>query len=326
VLGGLFALLSAATFALNQAGARRGVLTGTVIQALSITVPIGVPFFLLMVLLFGSFADFLGFSTTSLLWLALAGVNHFLAGRFFNYWAVQNMGANLTGPVQQLDIIISLSLAIWLLGEHLTPLRIIGIVLIIGAPLLTLRGDMTSARKLRDKPAKFTPQLGKGYLGAALSGVCYGISPILVRAGLQDATPAASLTGGAISYITATIVLYAFIVLSGRARHVASMDGTAARWFAFAGVSVGAAQVFRYLALSMVPVTVVAPILRVGLAFRLVFSWLLNRDHEVFSAGVITMTFVSLFGALLLSISTDLFLSLVSLPLWAEQVIRWQWP
>ena len=46
MLGGLFALLSAATFALNQASARRGVLHGTVLQALCITVPMGVPFFL----------------------------------------------------------------------------------------------------------------------------------------------------------------------------------------------------------------------------------------------------------------------------------------
>lgn len=326
VLGGLFALLSAATFALNQAGARRGVLTGTVLQALCITVPIGAPFFLLIAFIFGSAGEVFNFSTTAYVWLCLAGINHFIAGRFFNYWAVQNMGTNLTGPIQQIDIIVSLALAVWLLGEYLTPLRIIGIVLIIGAPMLTFKSDMAQARGKGPVKLKFTPQLGKGYLGAILSGIAYGISPILVRAGLQDATPAASLAGGAISYAAGAAVLLGFVALTGRTGEVVRMDRTAAGWFAFAGIFVGFAQVFRYVALALVPVAVVAPILRVGLVFRLIFSWMLNRDHEIFSAGIITATVISLFGALLLSMSTDLFLSIIALPQWAVDIIQWRWP
>ena len=46
MLGVVLAALSAATFAFNNASARRGVLTGSVAQALAITVPIGVPMFL----------------------------------------------------------------------------------------------------------------------------------------------------------------------------------------------------------------------------------------------------------------------------------------
>lgn len=326
MLGGFFALMSALTFALNQAFARRGVLTGSVIQALCITVPIGAPFFLIIAFLFGYAGEILNFSTASYIWLSLAGVNHFVAGRYFNYWAVQHMGTNLTGPIQQLDIVVSLTLAIWLLGEHLTPLRIIGIVLITFSPLLTFRSDMAAARGKGPVQLKFTPELGKGYLGAVLSGIAYGISPILVRAGLQDATPGASLAGGAISYAAAAAVLLAFVILTGRTRHVVSVDRTAGGWFAFAGISVGFAQVFRYVALALVPVSVVAPILRVNLVFRLMFSWWLNRDHEVFSAGIILATCLSLFGALLLSVSTDLFLSMVAVPQWAEDIIRWRWP
>jgi drug/metabolite transporter (DMT)-like permease len=328
LLGGLFALLSAGTFALNQAFARRGVLTGSVIQALCITVPIGAPFFLLIAFIFGSAGDVFNFTATSYAWLCLAGINHFIAGRFFNYWAVQNMGTNLTGPIQQLDIVVSLSLAVWLLGEYLTPLRILGTILIIGAPLLTFKSDMAQAKGKgkNARPLKFTPQLGKGYLGAILSGIAYGISPILVRAGLQDASPGASLAGGAISYAAATVLLLGFVAVTGRTRHVLSVDRTAAGWFAFAGIFVGFAQVFRYVALAMVPVAVVAPIMRVGLVFRLIFSWFLNRDHEVFSPGIIVATVLSLLGALMLSVSTDLFLSMVDLPQWAVDIIKWRWP
>ena len=42
MLAGFLAVLSAATFAFNNASLRRGVLTGSVGQAMAITVPLGV--------------------------------------------------------------------------------------------------------------------------------------------------------------------------------------------------------------------------------------------------------------------------------------------
>jgi hypothetical protein len=53
VLGAVLAALSAASFGLNNAMTRRGVLTGSVAQALAIGVPIGVPMFFLFALLGG---------------------------------------------------------------------------------------------------------------------------------------------------------------------------------------------------------------------------------------------------------------------------------
>ena len=46
MLGALLALASAATFGLNNAAVRRGVLTATVLQGMAITVPMGLPFVL----------------------------------------------------------------------------------------------------------------------------------------------------------------------------------------------------------------------------------------------------------------------------------------
>ena len=41
MLGAVFAVLSALSFAINNAAARRGVITGTAIQGMAITVPMG---------------------------------------------------------------------------------------------------------------------------------------------------------------------------------------------------------------------------------------------------------------------------------------------
>ena len=137
MLGGFLALLSAATFAFETATARRGVLTGSVAQALSITVPLGVPIFFLVAAAFGALGTIGGFSAEAIVYLASAGVLHFVWGRYCNYRASKAMGANLVAPVQQSNMLVTLALAIWILGEHLTPLRVLGIGLVILGPALT---------------------------------------------------------------------------------------------------------------------------------------------------------------------------------------------
>ncbi|NIN36683.1 MAG: hypothetical protein GTO60_16950, partial [Gammaproteobacteria bacterium] len=74
MLGALLALASAATFGLNNAAVRRGVLTSTVLQAMAITVPMGVPLFALACLLFGGFQALSEFNSSQWLWMMLAGI------------------------------------------------------------------------------------------------------------------------------------------------------------------------------------------------------------------------------------------------------------
>jgi drug/metabolite transporter (DMT)-like permease len=146
VLGGFLALVAAVTFAFNNASVRRGVITGSIAQAMAITVPIGLPLFVLAALLAGSLGAVLEFSPQAMVALAAAGIVHFVFGRYCNFRATQAIGANLVGPLQQLSLVITLALAVLALGEELTPLRIAGIVLVVLGPMLTMRGD-PEARK-----------------------------------------------------------------------------------------------------------------------------------------------------------------------------------
>jgi drug/metabolite transporter (DMT)-like permease len=137
VLGGLLALMSAAAFAFESATARRGVVTASVSQALAITVPLGVPIFLAFAAAFGALGAVAGFSRNAIVYFAAAGVLHFVWGRYCNNRAVKAMGANLAAPVQQSNLLVTLALAIFALGEHLTLLRVIGIGLVVLGPALT---------------------------------------------------------------------------------------------------------------------------------------------------------------------------------------------
>jgi drug/metabolite transporter (DMT)-like permease len=337
VLGGLLAICSAACFAFNNASVRRAVLTGSIIQGMAITVPIGVPLFFLAALATGHLAAVGGFRPASLMALSAAGILHFVWGRYCNYRATRAMGTNLVAPVQQFNLLVTLVIAVWLLGEQLTPLKILGIVLILIGPTLTMgsRAKKGKERQVSDekitpidaeKPAAFQPKYAEGYLFALLSALGYGLSPILVRVGLENQGVGVSLAGGLVAYIAATLVFVLVLLWPGQWRHVQTIDREAAKWFTFSGFLVFFSQMFLYMALSVAPVTVVSPINRLSILFRLYFSRLLNPQHEVFGGPVIVATVVSLLGALALTMSVDVVQQVLPLPDGVASLLNWRWP
>jgi drug/metabolite transporter (DMT)-like permease len=334
MLGGLLAICSAACFAFNNASVRRAVLTGSIAQGMAITVPIGVPLFFVAALVTGNLAAVAGFSPKALIALSAAGILHFVWGRYCNYRATRAIGTNLVAPIQQFNLLVSLALAIWLLGEYLTPLKVLGIGLILLGPTFTMQKKKkerpVSNEKITpidaEKPKAFQPRYAEGYTFSLLSATGYGLSPILVRVGLENQGIGVSLAGGLVAYIAATAAFALVLLWPGQWRHVWAVDREAARWFTFSGFLVFFSQMFLYMAMSIAPVTVVSPINRLSILFRLFFSRLLNPQHEVFGGSVVLATVVSLLGALALTMSTDLVQSLLALPDSVVAVLNWRWP
>ena len=327
MLGGLFAILAAATLAFNNVSVRRGVLTGSVAQAIFITVPIGVPIFLLFALAVGQLDRIATFSRSSLFLLCLAGFLQFFWGRYFNYKATEAMGSNVASPVVNTNLVVSLVLAVAFLNEALTPLRLLGIGLTFVAPGIILRtrrkrvdGDGGAA-----KPT-FRPQFLKGYTFAILCALGFGTSPILVRTALEGTGATGGITGGLVSYGAATVFVILVLLWPGQWAHARAISRTSARWFTVSGVFVGISQMFRYMALAIAPVTVVQPLQQTAAVFRVIFGWMLNREHESFDGWVLLGIFVSLTGGLCLALSVDFILSLGGLPDSVVEILRWTWP
>ena len=338
MLGGFIALLSAATFALNNASVRRGVLSGSVLQAMAITVPIGLPISLLVALATGSLAAVAGFSSRALFALSLSGIMHFVWGRYCNYRATRAIGTNLVAPIQQINLIFTLLLAIVILGETLTPLRALGIALVLLGPTFTLR-ERKPARKaetmqnseraaglsIAGHPA-FRPSYAEGYFWALMSATGYGLSPILVRIGLEGKGLAVSVAGNLVASLAAVTVMAVFLLPPRQLRHALAVGREPAKWFTLSGILVAISQLFLYMAMSIAPVTVVSPINRLSILFRLYFSRILNPKHEVFGGKVVLATVVSLAGAVVLSLSVDQLQAWLPLSDSARAVLRWHWP
>ncbi|MDX1484632.1 MAG: hypothetical protein R3229_09135 [Alphaproteobacteria bacterium] len=337
-LGALLAVLSSAAFALNGATVRRGVLTASVSQGMAITVPIGVPLFFVAALLTGYLGAVGQFSASTVVLLSAAGILHFVWGRYCNYRAVKAMGANAGMPLRALDFPLKLGLAIVILGEVLTPLRILGIGLILGGGALAIKrrkpkpaeagGAGPAPRSVgaaATKAPAFVPNYTEGYTFILLSITGYGLSPLFIRMALEDAGLGPALAGGLVSYLAATAVIGLTFLKPGQLSHVLTIDRTSTRWFLISALFVALSHMFRFMALAVAPITVVAPVQRAASLLKLVFNWLINRDYEVFEPRLIAAIVVSVMGGVMLTLSTEFVVDTVPLPDFVIAMIDWTW-
>lgn len=316
MLGALFAFVSAAFFGLNNAATRRGVLKSTVLQGMAITVPLGIPIFVAFALVMGGFQALAAWELPTWGWMALAGVVHFVLGRYGNYRATQALGSTLSTPVQQLSILVSLVLAMIFLGETLSLLKIMGIALIVVGPMLMVRrSKQPGAASAKAGPDGFTPEYGPGLFWGGVCALGYGISPLLIALGLGPGGGMADAVAGVmISYAAATVVVVMAVLWMGGPAYMRGMDGGSGFWFVVSAVFVALSQLFRYMALTLAPVSVVVPIQRLSVIFRLIFNALINRQHEVFDRWVVLTILLAVGGAVALAADGGVLLSFLGVP------------
>lgn len=309
MMGVTLALASAAFFGLNNATVRRGVLKSTVLQGMAITVPLGVPIFAGFAFALGGYDALAAWDLPAWLWMSLAGVVHFVVGRYGNYRATQTLGATLSTPVQQLSILVALVLAFVFLGETLNLMNVMGILLImLGPVVLVARRKQAVAT---GKTKGFEPQFALGMLWGAVCAFGYGASPLLIAMGLgPDPGLSDAVAGVLVSYVAASVVVILLLMLAGGRNYLSTLDHHSTKWFLISALFVAMSQLFRYLALAVAPVSVVVPLQRLSVAFRLLFNALINRDYEVFDRHVIFSIFLALLGTIALTVDSAFLLGL----------------
>lgn len=316
MIGIVFSLLSAAAFGANSIVTRRGLIRLSATHGVLVTAILGIPMFVLAAWFAGELSQIDRISAFAFWMLAAAGVIHFLFGRYCIYRAISAIGANRTMPIQALSGFYSVFVALIFLGERLSLVTAIGVALLLLGPLMVAEGGRRESRAEQEAPLVQDPieaedskasgqptRMLEGYLFGALSAAAYGTSPILISAALDDAGGLAIL-GGLISYVVAGAVLVLGTILAGRwGKQVAAIraERRSAGWFVLASVGVFSAQLFRYLALGVAPVTVVVPLSHTRPVFTVVFSWIFNRHLESFAPATMVGIVISMVGAIVVS-------------------------
>ncbi|MEH2514376.1 drug/metabolite transporter (DMT)-like permease [Nitrobacteraceae bacterium AZCC 1564] len=337
MLGAIYAALAALTFAMNNTAMRRGVLTGSVTQAMAITVPLGGVGFVIIAAISGQLGSLSSFPPIALSWLIAQGCLHFLLGRFFNYQANKLVGVNISAPVVQLQVVVTMLLAVVLMKEPFTVLQLFGTILMLAGSFATqlhstigkrvVRSEKVVAVEAAPSAAKpmFKPQYLPGFLSALGAATCYGISPLMVRMAFESMPVKSPMAGGVIAYTAATIVL-CFLVLPSPSirKDVLSLNRSNAMWFVGSAILVAMSQGFVYASLAVAPLMVVTPILQLSLVFRLFLSQMINREHEVLNTSVVVGALVTIVGSIIVSLDTNYVLSLADLTGRVADILRFR--
>ncbi|HEY8578456.1 MAG TPA: EamA family transporter, partial [Beijerinckiaceae bacterium] len=135
-----------------------------------------------------------------------------------------------------------------------------------------------------------------------------------------------AVAAGLVSYAAATAAVAVFLLSPRSLRDVTAVRRADAWWFTLAGLFVGVAQMLRYMALALAPVSIVSPMMRLASVFRVYFSWLINREHEEFGRGVLLATVVSLVGAVILSLQAEAVVAWLDPSPAVAAFLRLRWP
>jgi drug/metabolite transporter (DMT)-like permease len=296
---------------------------------------VGLIGFVPIALITGLLARFPHLAARSIAWMAGVGLLHFLIGRYCNYRANQAAGVNLTAPVVQLQVFVSVVLAVIILGEPCTVLQLAGGIVMLAGALLTQRQPMKPVKPAASAVAAgeaavpsaapvFVPHRAAGYTFASLAALAYGTSPIMARTALAHTDPLAGIFGGVISYGAATAAMLIFLVSPTLRRNLRGVHRESLRWFIYSGVFVAIAQGLFYSALAIAPIMLVAPLMQLSLIFRFGFANTLTPHHELFGWHVVFGAALSIFGACLVSVDTNLLLHALHLPASVDAVLSWR--
>lgn len=321
MLGIGFAILAAAGFGFNAASIRRGVLSASSSQGLYYTVLLALPLFFLAALISGQLFDYDVFSTRDIIVLNIAGVVHIFIGRYCNIRAIDAIGANRAGPLVGMSTLVSVIVAVIFLSEEMTWVKVGGILLMMVGPTLVVRGNRKKDRAKRNSPEAATPEadnpgtatatvaskaspaaptvrMREGYFWGVLAAAAWGVGPVLMRSGMGDS--GLGILGGMTAYLAPSVLLVLGLFIPGVFRKTMDIDPSARKWFLLSMSNSFVANLFRFMALSLAPVSVVIPLVRTGVIFAIFFNLAVNRRTESFDPMVIMGILVSVTGAVIL--------------------------
>jgi uncharacterized membrane protein len=283
----LLALGTALAFATSSVLVRFGVERSSPMSALVVTVSINV-----VVLWAASLALY---EVTVDLWawryFIVAGVFAPVLGRLCNYIGLQRLGVNLTLPISNSNPLVSVLLALLLLGETLSVLGGIG-------ALATIAGGVILASSNRGDSETVDVRY-RDLLFPVAGAVIYGSVQLLRKVGV-DLVPAPSV-GAAVNLTTSWIIAVIFVTFSSNRRDVLSIPRDDIRYFVLAGVASSLGLICLYAALLSGTVVIVTPILNATPLFALLLTFLFLREREPFTPRVIVGTALLVAGIGLLA-------------------------
>jgi drug/metabolite transporter (DMT)-like permease len=294
--GLVLALIAAVSFAAGIVMVRKTAgEAGESFSVTAISIFIGIPFFAIAILISGEWSKLLNISWHALALLGSAGIIHFIIGRLLGYNSFRLIGANKATPFTMTNRFYTVLFSILFLGESVSVWLWLGVCLMFGgAALVTTEKQSFAGEKKRLTKAEV-----KGILLALGAALCWGVTPVLIKPGVEEI--GSSVAGAFVSYVTATVVMLALLLDRPRRKQLTQLPVKKSILpMVLAGVFTATGQLLYYSALGRSLASVVTPLLSIQVIFIFFFSLLLNRKIELFTPKVIIGMLATVGGTFLL--------------------------
>lgn len=235
-----------------------------------------------MVLIRGSQSQIASIDAATLGWLIASGLA--TGASWLCYFKALQLGeASKVAPIDKLSTVLTVLLAVLLLGESLTVIGGVGVVLMVAGTLLML--DRSDAVTLAPRRAG-----SRGWLLYALgSAVFAALTAILGKLGIVGVE---SNLGTAIRTAVVLVMAWAMVAVSGRRRPLPSLPRREVMLVLASGLTTGASWLCFYRALQDGPASVIVPIDKLSILVTVAFSVLILRERlsRRYLAGLALLT------------------------------------
>jgi uncharacterized membrane protein len=204
---------------------------------------------------------------------AAAGVFGFFLGRALHFESINLIGASRTEPIKSSQPLHATLIAVVVLGESVTSMHVVGIVLIT-VGVATISWETANSNPL-NLPRR---RLAVALLLPLLAALFYGIEPTLTTVGLDTGTPI--LVGAVIEAATGLTGLLIYRRLAGYTNSPSYLRSTFSRWYVAAGLANTLFVLAYFRSLSVADVAVVVPVVQSSPIIVIAVSLLFLQRYE----------------------------------------------
>ena len=211
-----------------------------------------------MVFLVGSQSGIYHLTRRTLLFLILSGAATGASWLCY-YRALQLGNVNQVTPIDKSSTVLAMILAILILHESVTWLKVVAMVLILVGTMLMITRQRGGVKQSRSGWLFF----------AVLSAVFAALTSILGKIGIEGVE---SNLGTAIRTSVVLVMAWMMVLLTGKAPQVGKVSLRSAAFLTLSGIATGASWLCYYRALQLGPASVVVPIDKLSILVTVLFS------------------------------------------------------
>lgn len=224
----------------------------------------------LMVFVVGSHTTIVSIDRKSLTFLILSGLA--TGGSWLCYFRALQIGdVNKVVPVDKSSTILTILLSFLLLGEGLTLLKTIAVVLIgIGTYLMIEQQSTTTETAIIE-----LEQSHKWLVYASLSTVFASLTAILGKVGIEGVE---SNLGTAIRTLVVLLMAWLIVFMQGKHHEITKIDRRSWVFLGLSGLATGFSWLCFYRALQEGPASVVVPIDKLSILVTVAFGYFVLQE------------------------------------------------